>query len=64
MSEKILISKPFGYFEYINLQLNAKVTLSDSGSIPEEASILGLKAICLRDTQETRVFHCTKCCYE
>ena len=52
MSEKILISKPFGYFEYINLQLNAKVTLSDSGSIPEEASILGLKAICLRDTHE------------
>ena len=47
MSEKILISKPFGYFEYINLQLNAKVTLSDSGSIPEEASILGLKAIVL-----------------
>jgi UDP-N-acetylglucosamine 2-epimerase (non-hydrolysing) len=52
MDKKIIINKPFGYFEYINLQLNAKVTLSDSGSIPEEASILGLKAICLRDTHE------------
>lgn len=52
LSNKILINNPFGYFEYMNLQLNAKITFSDSGSIPEEASILGIKAICLRDTYE------------
>ena len=52
LNKKIIVSRPFGFFEYINLQLNAKITLSDSGSIPEEASILGLRAICLRDTHE------------
>ncbi len=52
LDKKILVNKPFGFFEYINLQLNSKITFSDSGSIPEEASILGIKAICLRDTHE------------
>ncbi len=52
LNKKILVNKPFGFFEYIKLQINSKITLSDSGSLPEEASILGLKAICLRDTHE------------
>jgi UDP-N-acetylglucosamine 2-epimerase len=52
LNKKILVIKPLGFFEYIKLQINSKITLSDSGSLPEEASILGLKAICLRDTHE------------
>ncbi len=52
LNKKILVKKPFGFFEYIKLQINSKITFSDSGSLPEEASILGLKAICLRDTHE------------
>ena len=52
LNKKILVNKPFGFFEYIKLQINSKITFSDSGSLPEEASILGLKAICLRDTHE------------
>ena len=50
--KKVIVNKPFGFIEYMNLQLNSKIVFSDSGSIPEEASILGLKAICLRDSHE------------
>ncbi len=50
--KNIIFHKPFSYIDYSNLQLNAKFVLSDSGSITEEASIMGFKAINLRSTNE------------
>ncbi len=44
--------KPLNYTDYINLQINAIITLSDSGSINEEASILNIKALNLRKSHE------------
>jgi UDP-N-acetylglucosamine 2-epimerase (non-hydrolysing) len=43
---------PFDFYGYCKLQKNAKVVLSDSGSLSEEAAILGFRAITLRDSME------------
>ncbi|MEM9138190.1 MAG: UDP-N-acetylglucosamine 2-epimerase (non-hydrolyzing) [Pseudomonadota bacterium] len=52
LDDRIQDMKPFGFHDYNHLQMNAFCAISDSGTIAEEASILGFPAITPRDAIE------------
>jgi UDP-N-acetylglucosamine 2-epimerase (non-hydrolysing) len=50
--EGVSFHEPFGLLDYVHLQMRARCTLSDSGTISEEAAILGFPAVTLRESIE------------
>jgi len=51
-NHRVQFMKPFGYFDYVFLQMNALCSISDSGTISEESAILSFPAISLRQSME------------
>ena len=48
----IHLTEPLGYLDFLNLQSNAAVVLTDSGGIQEETTALGIPCLTLRENTE------------
>lgn len=49
---KILICEPFGFFDFVNLEKNSALAITDSGTVQEEMCIFQIPTITIRDTTE------------
>lgn len=52
LSDNVIASKPFGFFDFVNLEKNSKLILTDSGTVQEEACILHVPCVIVRDSTE------------
>jgi UDP-N-acetylglucosamine 2-epimerase (non-hydrolysing) len=55
LRDRICVIEPLGYFDFLCMQKNSAVILTDSGGIQEESTVLGVPCLTLRDNTERPV---------
>ncbi|MBC7910392.1 MAG: UDP-N-acetylglucosamine 2-epimerase (non-hydrolyzing) [Pyrinomonadaceae bacterium] len=51
-SERVRLLEPLGFFDFVKLERNARLVLSDSGTVQEECAIFGIPNVTIRDVTE------------
>ena len=51
-SDGVIVSPPFGFFDFVALERGAALVMTDSGTVQEECCILGVPAVTVRDATE------------
>ena len=51
-NKNFIICEPFGFFDFVKLEMNAKVVISDSGTVQEECCIFGVPSLTIRNSTE------------
>jgi UDP-N-acetylglucosamine 2-epimerase (non-hydrolysing) len=51
-AQGIWVAEPFGYLEFLHLNMHARMVLTDSGGLQEETTVLGVPCITLRSNTE------------
>ena len=52
MIKSLILSEPLGYLEFLSLEMQARLVMTDSGGVQEETSYLGVPCLTLRDNTE------------
>jgi UDP-N-acetylglucosamine 2-epimerase (non-hydrolysing) len=52
MSERVRIISPAGYLDFVALEAQARIVLTDSGGVQEETTVLGVPCLTMRDNTE------------
>ena len=52
LHKNIKVIEPVGFFDFVNLEQNSIMAISDSGTVQEEMCIFGIPTITIRDTTE------------
>jgi UDP-N-acetylglucosamine 2-epimerase (non-hydrolysing) len=50
--KKLILLEPLSYVDFLNLMINARIVLTDSGGIQEETTVLGIRCLTLRRNTE------------
>jgi UDP-N-acetylglucosamine 2-epimerase (non-hydrolysing) len=52
LTPSLKLFPPLGFFDFVKLEYNARCVLTDSGTVQEECTILGIPSVTLRDVTE------------
>jgi len=52
LADDVRLHEPFGFFDFVQLEARSRCVVTDSGTVQEECSLLGVPAVTCRDTTE------------